>query len=274
MSWLIEDSRHDGALESVFALGNGYLGVRGAPEEGTPAYDGGMVLNGFYETWPIAYPEDAYGLARTGQTIVAPPDGSIVRLFADGEPLDVDRRARAPRARHARRRPAPRGRVRDGEWRAAARALAPAGLARAPQPRRHRLRGHRARRRGRGRPLLGAAPPRGGGGRRRPAPPQGLRRAAARPGRGRDARAASGADAGDPALRSHARRAACTTTSTARGRSTTTVDGDAGARRRRRLRRGGRLAEAAQVRRLPLDRGRGARPHGRSRPPHARPRGA
>ena len=89
MSWQIEDTRHDAALESVFALGNGYLGVRGAPEEGTPAYDGGMVLNGFYETWPIAYPEDAYGLARTGQTIVAPPDGSIVRLFADGEALDV-----------------------------------------------------------------------------------------------------------------------------------------------------------------------------------------
>ena len=47
MSWLIEDARHDAALESVFALGNGYLGVRGAPEEGTPAYDGGMVLNGY-----------------------------------------------------------------------------------------------------------------------------------------------------------------------------------------------------------------------------------
>jgi alpha,alpha-trehalose phosphorylase len=89
MTWLIESDRHDAALESVFALGNGYLGVRGAPEEGTPAYDAGMVLNGFYESWPIAYPEDAYGLARTGQTIVAPPDGSIVRLFADGEPLAV-----------------------------------------------------------------------------------------------------------------------------------------------------------------------------------------
>ena len=89
MTWPIEDTGHSPALESVFALGNGYLGVRGAPEEGAPAYDAGTVLNGFYETWPIVYPEDAYGLARTGQTIVAPPDGSIVRLFADGEPLDV-----------------------------------------------------------------------------------------------------------------------------------------------------------------------------------------
>jgi alpha,alpha-trehalose phosphorylase len=89
MSWLIEDSRHSPALESVFAVGNGYLGVRGAPEEGSPAYDAGTVLNGFYESWPIVYPEDAYGLARTGQTIVAPPDGSVVRLLVDGEPVDV-----------------------------------------------------------------------------------------------------------------------------------------------------------------------------------------
>ena len=89
MSWLIEDAGHGAAQESVFAIGNGYLGVRGAPEEGAPAYDAGTVLNGFYESWPIVYPEDAYGLARTGQTIVAPPDGSIVRLLVDGEPLDV-----------------------------------------------------------------------------------------------------------------------------------------------------------------------------------------
>jgi len=89
MSWLIEDAGHGAAQESVFAVGNGYLGVRGAPEEGAPAYDAGTVLNGFYESWPIVYPEDAYGLARTGQTIVAPPDGSIVRLVVDGEPLDI-----------------------------------------------------------------------------------------------------------------------------------------------------------------------------------------
>ena len=89
MTWLIEDAGHGPAHESVFAIGNGYLGVRGAPEEGTPAYDAGTVLNGFYESWPINYPEDAYGLARTGQTIVAPPDGSIVRLLVDGEPLDI-----------------------------------------------------------------------------------------------------------------------------------------------------------------------------------------
>ena len=78
-----------GADESVFAVGNGYFGIRGAPEEGAPAHDPGVILNGFHETWPIVYPEDAYGLARTGQTIVNATDGSILRLFVDDEPLDL-----------------------------------------------------------------------------------------------------------------------------------------------------------------------------------------
>src|SRR5919198_4591693 len=85
-----------GALESVLAVGNGYLGVRGAPEEGAPSHDAGVILNGFHETWPMVYPEDAYGLARTGQTIVNVTDGSIVRLFVDDEPFDLAS-ARVPR---------------------------------------------------------------------------------------------------------------------------------------------------------------------------------
>ena len=47
-------------------MANGYLGLRGTPEEGAPVHEAGAVLNGFHETWPIVYPEDAYGLARTG----------------------------------------------------------------------------------------------------------------------------------------------------------------------------------------------------------------
>jgi alpha,alpha-trehalose phosphorylase len=77
------------AAESVFAVANGYLGLRGTPEEGTPVHEAGAVLNGFHETWPIVYPEDAYGLARTGQTIVNATDGTIIRLFVDDEPFDL-----------------------------------------------------------------------------------------------------------------------------------------------------------------------------------------
>src|SRR5262249_45041580 len=87
--WLITERGFSPRLESVFALGNGYLGLRGTPEQGAPAHDPGAILNGFHETWPIVYPEDAYGMARTGQTTGPAPDGSITRLFADDEPLDL-----------------------------------------------------------------------------------------------------------------------------------------------------------------------------------------
>jgi alpha,alpha-trehalose phosphorylase len=75
--------------ESVFAVGNGYLGIRGTPEEGAPAHDAGVILNGLHETWPIVYPEDAHGLARSGQTVVNATDGSIIRLFVDDEPFGL-----------------------------------------------------------------------------------------------------------------------------------------------------------------------------------------
>ena len=89
--WTILERRFTtGASESVFAVGNGYLGIRGGPEEGGPAHDPGVILNGFHETWPIVYPEDAYGLARTGQTIVNATDGSVVRLLVDDEPFVLD----------------------------------------------------------------------------------------------------------------------------------------------------------------------------------------
>jgi alpha,alpha-trehalose phosphorylase len=91
--WQIVEHRVDcarlGALESVFAVGNGYLGMRGTPEEGTPSRDPGVILNGLHDTWPIVYPEDAFGLARTGQTIVNAPDASVIRLSVDDEPLDL-----------------------------------------------------------------------------------------------------------------------------------------------------------------------------------------
>jgi len=91
VTWSISEDRFaaDPAGESIYAVGNGYLGLRGTPEEGAPAHDAGAILNGFHETWPIVYPEDAYGLARTGQTIVNATDGSIIRLFVDDEPVNL-----------------------------------------------------------------------------------------------------------------------------------------------------------------------------------------
>ena len=77
-------------LETIFALANGYLGLRGAHDEGRPVYDPAPCINRFYETWPIVYPEHAYGFANTGQTAVGAPDGGVVRLYVDDEPFDLE----------------------------------------------------------------------------------------------------------------------------------------------------------------------------------------
>ncbi len=73
--------------ETALALSNGYLGVRGCPDEGRPVLAPGMFINGFHETWPIIHAEDAYGLAHVGQTIVNVPDATIIELYVDDEPL-------------------------------------------------------------------------------------------------------------------------------------------------------------------------------------------
>jgi alpha,alpha-trehalose phosphorylase len=75
--------------ETIYALANGYLGLRGDFEEGTPVSKPGVFLNGFYETWPIVYGEAAYGFAKSGQTIVNATDGKIIRLYIDDEPLEI-----------------------------------------------------------------------------------------------------------------------------------------------------------------------------------------
>ena len=76
-----------GQAETIFATANGYLGMRGNFEEGTPAFESGTFINGFYESWPIVYGEDAYGFAKTGQTMLNVTDGKIIRLYVDDEPF-------------------------------------------------------------------------------------------------------------------------------------------------------------------------------------------
>jgi alpha,alpha-trehalose phosphorylase len=73
--------------ETMLALGNGYVGMRGCPEEGGPNAENATLINGFYETWPIVYGEEAYGFAKTGQTICNVTDSKIIKLFVDDEPF-------------------------------------------------------------------------------------------------------------------------------------------------------------------------------------------
>jgi alpha,alpha-trehalose phosphorylase len=86
---LIETEYADeqGVDETNFAVGNGYLGLRGNFDEGRGGVQYGTYVNGFHETWPIRHAETAFGFAKTGQTIINVPDAKVIRLYVDDEPL-------------------------------------------------------------------------------------------------------------------------------------------------------------------------------------------
>ena len=75
--------------ETVFALANGHIGLRGNLDEGEPFGLPGTYLNGFYETRPLPYAEAAYGNPEDGQTVVDVTNGKIIRLLVDDEPFDI-----------------------------------------------------------------------------------------------------------------------------------------------------------------------------------------
>jgi alpha,alpha-trehalose phosphorylase len=75
--------------ESIFALSNGHLGLRGNLDEGEPYGLPGTYLNSVYELRPLPYAEAGYGYPESGQTIVNVTNGKLIRLLVDDEPLDV-----------------------------------------------------------------------------------------------------------------------------------------------------------------------------------------
>ena len=78
-----------GLDETLFTLSNGNLGIRASFEQGGPHHEPGTLLNGFHETWPIVYPEPAYGFAMVGQTILFLPDANHLRIAWNGDALDL-----------------------------------------------------------------------------------------------------------------------------------------------------------------------------------------
>ena len=79
-----------GVTETLFSVGNGYLGLRGNDPEGRNAHEHGTLINGFHEVFPIRHAEQAYGFAEVGQTIINAPDAKIMRVYVDDEPLALD----------------------------------------------------------------------------------------------------------------------------------------------------------------------------------------
>ncbi|WP_250006062.1 glycoside hydrolase family 65 protein [Actinoplanes sp. M2I2] len=82
----------DGALlqgESIFALANGHVGLRGNLEEPHPGGMPGTFLNSLFEERDLTYPEEGYGFPERTQTIVNGPNGKRIALFVDGERFDL-----------------------------------------------------------------------------------------------------------------------------------------------------------------------------------------
>jgi alpha,alpha-trehalose phosphorylase len=91
--WVVRETSLDldalAQTESVFALANGHIGVRGNLDEGEPFGVPGTYLSGFYELRPMPYAESGYGFSESNQTVVNVTNGKIMRLLVEDEALDV-----------------------------------------------------------------------------------------------------------------------------------------------------------------------------------------
>ncbi|PWT97829.1 MAG: family 65 glycosyl hydrolase [Candidatus Melainabacteria bacterium] len=79
--------------ETLFALGNGYIGLRGTHEERFDGFEAssieGTFINGFYESSPLRYPETAYGLAKEHQFMLNVPNAKCINFSIEGEEFDL-----------------------------------------------------------------------------------------------------------------------------------------------------------------------------------------
>ena len=91
--WTVRETSLDLSLlaqsESVFALSNGHIGLRGNLDEGEPFGIPGTYLNSYYEERPLPYAESGFGYPEEGQTVVNVTNGKLIRLLVEDEPFDV-----------------------------------------------------------------------------------------------------------------------------------------------------------------------------------------
>lgn len=91
--WVVREPSLDigalGQTETVFALSNGHIGLRGNLDEGDPHHLPGTYLNSFFEIRPLPYAEGGYGYPESGQTIINVTNGKLIRLLVDDEPFDL-----------------------------------------------------------------------------------------------------------------------------------------------------------------------------------------
>ena len=94
-NWTIQEKNFDpslyGRYETLFALSNGFIGVRGSFEDApvTGGHDG-FYLNGFYETYPLKYGETFPGYPAFSQAMVNLPNPKKLNLLIDGDLLSLE----------------------------------------------------------------------------------------------------------------------------------------------------------------------------------------
>ena len=93
-TWRIEENNFcketSAKQQSIFTVGNGYIGLRGEFEE---AYTGelknctvpGIYINGFYEIGDIVYGEKAFGFPETSQTMLSVCNAKSIEVYIDGQ---------------------------------------------------------------------------------------------------------------------------------------------------------------------------------------------
>ena len=92
-AWRIRELAFDPAYaarnETIFALANGHLGLRGNLDEEAGNVAHGTYVNGFFEAAPIAYGEIAHGYAKSHQVLLNVADGKRIQLIVGDDPLDL-----------------------------------------------------------------------------------------------------------------------------------------------------------------------------------------
>jgi alpha,alpha-trehalose phosphorylase len=91
--WQVRETQLDldmlAQSESLFALSNGHIGLRGNLDEGEPHGLPGTYLNSFFEVRPLPYAEAGFGYPEAGQTVVDVSNGKLFRLMVNDELFDV-----------------------------------------------------------------------------------------------------------------------------------------------------------------------------------------
>lgn len=91
--WRLRETRLDldllAASESLFALSNGHIGLRGNLDEGEPHGLPGTYLNSVHELRRLPYAEAGYGYPESGQSMVNVPNGKLIRVLVNDEPFDI-----------------------------------------------------------------------------------------------------------------------------------------------------------------------------------------